>query len=361
MPAPRDGFTEWVGAELDAHEWSTNAPLSLHPLAGDAGCRRYFRLEQNDQAADSTRPKLLAVDAPPQVEDSQAFVELGEYLRNNGVHTPEIIAADIARGFLLVEDFGDELLQGALNSDTVELLYGECLMTLLRLQQCQQPPELVRNYDKAFLRLELNIFNEWFLSELMDHSVSDAERTMLSSVFEVLERSAVDQPQVLVHRDFHSRNLLVTEGGAPGVVDFQGALLGPVTYDLVSLLRDCYIRWPREDVKRWALAYGNMALEVGILPSVVSEKEFLRWFDLMGLQRHIKVLGIFARLALRDGKQAYLKDLPLVIRYVLEVAEDYPELQAFADWFKSVCLPKLEVQDWYRDYASAGESFEPQQ
>lgn len=362
MPAPRDGFIEWIGAELDAHQWSTNAPLNLQPLAGDAGCRRYFRLAQNvDSTLDTARPKLLAVDAPPQVEDSQAFVELGEYLRNNGVHTPEIIAADIDRGFLLVEDFGDELLQGALNPDSVELLYGECLMTLLRLQQCQQPPELVSNYDKDFLRLELNIFNEWFLKELLGHRASDAECVMLDSLFEQLENSATGQPQVLVHRDFHSRNLLVTEGGAPGVVDFQGALLGPVTYDLVSLLRDCYIRWPREDVKRWALAYGNMALEVGILPAVVSEKEFLRWFDLMGLQRHIKVLGIFARLALRDGKQAYLQDLPLVIRYVLEVAEEYSEFKPFVDWFKIECLPKLATQDWYSDYTKAGEFAESNQ
>lgn len=184
---------------------------------------------------------------------------------------------------------------------------------------------------------------------------------MLDSVFEQLENSATGQPQVLVHRDFHSRNLLVTEGGAPGVVDFQGALLGPVTYDLVSLLRDCYIRWPREDVKRWALAYGNMALEVGILPAAVSEKEFLRWFDLMGLQRHIKVLGIFARLALRDGKQAYLQDLPLVIRYVLEVAEEYSEFKPFVDWFKTECLPKLATQDWYSDYTKAGEFAESNQ
>lgn len=359
MPAPRDGFIEWVGAELQAHQWAFNTPLNLQPLAGDAGCRRYFRLAQDGTTApDSALPKLLAVDAPPQVEDSQAFVELGVYLRKNGVHTPEIIAADIERGFLLVEDFGDELLQGALNQDSVELLYGECLMTLLRLQQCQQLPKFVCNYDRAFLRLELNIFNDWFLQELLGHTASDAERAMLDSVFTSLENSAIDQPQVLVHRDFHSRNLLVTEGGAPGVVDFQGALLGPVTYDLVSLLRDCYIRWPRADVKRWALAYGNMALEVGILPAVISEKEFLRWFDLMGLQRHIKVLGIFARLALRDGKQAYLQDLPLVIRYVLEVAEEYPEFKPFTDWFKAECLPRLKTQAWYRDYASAGEPLE---
>lgn len=361
MPAPRDGFIDWVGAELRAHQWSFHAPLTLQPLAGDAGCRRYFRLQLNADGIEAAAPKLLAVDAPPQVEDSQAFVELGEYLRNNGIHTPEIIAADIARGFLLVEDFGDELLQGALNPDSVELLYGECLMTLLRLQQCQQPPELVRHYDQEFLRLELTIFNDWFLQKLLGRTVTESERAMLESVFEVLESSATEQPQVLVHRDFHSRNLLVTEGGAPGVVDFQGALLGPVTYDLVSLLRDCYIRWPREDVKRWALAYGNMALEVGILPSAVSEKQFLRWFDLTGLQRHIKVLGIFARLALRDGKTAYLNDLPLVIRYVLEVAQDYPELQPFVDWFKRECLAKLETLDWYSDYTCAGDSCEREQ
>ena len=355
MSESRDGFIDWVSEQLAVHQWTYSGGVELLPLSGDAGCRRYFRLEAKFKEAP---PRLLAVDAPPQKEDSHAFVALGEYLRKNGVHTPEIIAADIDRGFLLVEDFGDELLQCALNKDSVELLYGESLMTLLRLQQCQQPPALVANYDRDFLRLELNIFGDWFVQELLGYSLSDAEQNLLTAAFGCLEDSACSQPQVLVHRDYHSRNLLVTEGGAPGVVDFQGALIGPVTYDLVSLLRDCYVRWPQADVKRWALAYANMAVEVGVLPPV-SETDFLRWFDLMGLQRHIKVLGIFARLALRDGKSAYLQDLPLVMRYVLEVlaanSSANPQLREFGAWFKEKLLPRIDAQPWYQDYRAAGQ------
>lgn len=351
MTEPRDGFTDWIRLQLQNLQGTSTDSLNLQALAGDAGCRRYFRI---DRDCAQSLPSLLAVDAPPQKEDSHAFVALGEYLRSNGVHTPQIVAADAEQGFLLLEDFGDELLNLALNEDTVELLYGECLMTLLRLQQCEQPPSLVAKYDQNFLRLELNIFIDWFVKELLGHSLSSSEQTMLDKLFGTLEDSAQAQPQVLVHRDYHSRNLLVTEGGAPGVVDFQGALIGPITYDLVSLLRDCYIRWPRADVKRWALAYGNMALEVGLLPQT-SEAEFLRWFDLMGLQRHIKVLGIFARLALRDNKKAYLNDLPLVIRYVLEVAEDYPQFNEFVAWFKATLLPIIAAESWYSDYQKAGE------
>lgn len=351
---PRTGFSSWIQAQFEQHCWPILTGFELLPLAGDAGCRRYFRIAGFE---DCSVPKLLAVDAPPQKEDSHAFVELGKYLRENGVHTPEVVAADVERGFLLVEDFGDQLLQLALNSDSVELLYGECLMTLLRLQQCQQPPALVADYNRSFLRTELNIFIEWFVGSLVEYELQPDEWDLLDRTFNLLEDSALEQPQVLVHRDYHSRNLLITEGGAPGVVDFQGALIGPVSYDLVSLLRDCYIRWPRQDVQRWALAYGNMAVEVGILPPI-SEKVFLRWFDLMGLQRHIKVLGIFARLALRDGKSAYLQDLPLVLRYILEVAAEYPELQDFVSWFKANLLPKLEMQLWYSDYRSAGDLVE---
>jgi len=371
MTEPRAGFIDWINDELVRHKWPLQRAIILVPLAGDAGCRRYFRLETEcsgqepgvDQGVIQQGiiqqgvigcPNLLAVDAPPQKEDSHAFVELGQYLRDNGIHTPEVIAADTERGFLLLEDFGDNLLQQALNPDSVELLYGECLMTLLRLQQCQQPPALVAAYDGDFLRSELNLFEHWFVEALLESSLDATERQLLDDTFKCLEVSALAQPQVLVHRDYHSRNLLVTEGGAPGVVDFQGALIGPITYDLVSLLRDCYIRWPRDDVRRWALAYGNMALEVGILPSV-SEREFLQWFDWMGLQRHIKVLGIFSRLALRDGKLAYLQDLPLVIRYLLDVAEEYPQLAEFVDWFKARLLPKICEQDWYKDYRTAGE------
>lgn len=331
-------FSAWLNQQFSDLPANLTGPLSLTPLAGDAGCRRYYRI--------NSVPSLLAVDAPPQTEDSQAFVELGNFLRDNGIHTPNILAADTERGFLLVEDFGDQLLQLALNEETADLLYGESLMTLLRLQQCPKPTFLP-DYTREFLSSELALFEQWFIETMLKETLNEDEKQQLQSCLEILLDSACDQPQSWVHRDYHSRNLMVTEGNAPGVVDFQGALYGPFTYDLVSLLKDCYIDWPCDQVKRWALAYGNMALEVGIIEPV-GETKFMRWFDLMGLQRHLKVLGIFARLSLRDGKQGYLEDLPRVLNYVLEVCQNYPELEALQNLFEQKLMPAIEEQDWYK-------------
>src|SRR5690606_17755365 len=173
------------------------------------------------------------------------------------------------------------------------------------------------------------------------------EEEMIAGVFEALVESALEQPSCFVHRDYHSRNLIHREFGPPGVIDFQDALWGPFTYDLVSLLRDCYVRWPKESVERWALTYASMAKDVGIAPADMSAEQFMRWFDLMGAQRHIKVLGIFARLALRDNKYGYLPDLPLVIRYTLEVLGAYPQFHDFVEWFKQRILPLAQNQTWY--------------
>lgn len=319
-----------------------HAPESL---SGDAGARRYYRLPG--------QPPLLLVDAPPAGENSERFVALAEDLRAAGVHTPRVLASDTERGFLLIEDFGDRLLHGELNTETVPTLYGEALFTLLALQQAPRPAYL-GDYNQGELRREMALFPEWFADKLLGHRLSETDRALLEDTFTRLEACAAEQPRVLVHRDYHSRNLLLAEGGTLGVIDFQDAVWGPLTYDAVSLLRDCYIRWPREQVRQWALAYGNMAAEVGLLGPVGGER-FLRWFDWMGLQRHIKVLGIFARLHLRDGKDGYLADLPLVMRYTLEVADAHPELADFADWFRRTLLPLAERQSWYRDYQRAGD------
>lgn len=350
MTEPRAGLHAWVAetlSRLSAEKtWEIPSQIHLIPLCGDAGCRCYYRV--------NCSPSLLAVDAPPATEDSAMFIKVADYLRDNGVHTPSIVAYDVERGFLLVEDLGDELMHGALTSESVELLYGEALMTLLRMQQCEPQDKWLPPYDRDFLRTELNIFTDYFVEQLLQQSITSEQGVMLNRLFAELEDNALAQPQVLVHRDYHSRNMLCREGGAPGIVDFQGAMWGPVTYDLVSLLRDCYIRWPDTDVRRWAAAYGDMAVEVGIMPPVKAET-FLRWFDLMGLQRHIKVLGIFARLHLRDGKTGYLNNLPLVMRYVLEVTEHYPAFAEFRQWFVEELLPVAEQQEWYSDVSRAGE------
>lgn len=335
-------LAEWVSHQIP----DTNTPITLRSLDSDAGFRRYFRFDQGQN--------LLAVDAPPATEDSSQFVAIARFIRNQGVRSPRIIAADTSQGFLLVEDFGDQLLFRVANTHNADSLYQLALDSLLKLHRSTDDPALIPRYDRALLRRELDIFSDWFVSQLLDHTLTADEHKLLDSTFTQLENIALAQPQTFVHRDYHSRNLILCSDGGLGVIDFQGALWGGITYDLVSLLRDCYLRWPAPQVKAWALSYRQQAITSKLIDSTVSETEFLRWFDWLGLQRHIKVLGIFARLNLRDGKTGYLQDLPLVIRYTLEVAEAYPELRPFADWFKATLLPIAKTHPWYSDYQCAG-------
>lgn len=338
----REALSLWAGRAL-----GLDSGAQLTKLAGDAGFRRYFRT--------LSEPHMIAVDSPPQRTNPARFVAVADYLRRYGIHTPMIAAADVEHGFMLLEDLGDCQLLSQLDDDSVEGLYAEVLSELLCLQQIPPPTDdLFPPYSRELLLTEMRILPEWLAEKLLGHSLSEADRKLLEDTFNLLLDSATEQPQVLVHRDYHSRNLMIRDGERPGVVDFQDAVWGPVTYDLASLLRDCYIRWPRERVERWALAYAATAEAAGVLESV-EPQTFLRWFDWMGLQRHIKVLGLFPRLYLRDGKEGYLPDLPLVIRYALEVSERYPELKPFADWFRAELLPLIEDQDWYRDYRSAGD------
>lgn len=338
----KSALAHWVSQNTAAEQH----PIELISLGGDAGFRRYFRYQQPSQ--------WLAVDAPPATEDTAQFLAIAQFINQQGVRGPHIAAADAAQGFLLVEDFGNKLFFSTANNQNADVLYQQALNTLLQLHRSQDDAALIPRYDRALLRRELEIFSEWFVGKLLGHALNDTEQTLLDSVFIQLEDNAFAQPQTFVHRDYHSRNLMLLEDGKLGVIDFQGALWGGVTYDLVSLLRDCYLRWPAAQVKAWALDYHQQAIEAGIIPAV-SQEEFLRWFDWLGLQRHIKVLGIFARLYLRDGKDGYLNDLPLVIRYTLEVAEQYSELRPFADWFKQTLLPLAQQQSWYQNYQTAGD------
>lgn len=334
-------LTNWVTQQIP----TVTHPIELYSLGGDAGFRRYFRFH--------TPSLWLAVDAPPETENTAQFAAIAHLIQQQGVRTPRIAAIDAGQGFLLVEDMGDRLFFREVDSHNADSLYQLAIATLLQLQRAQDDAALIPRYDRALLRRELEIFSEWFAGKLLGYSLSTAELHLLNELFIRLEDNAFAQPQTFVHRDYHSRNLLLLDDNSLGVIDFQGALWGGVTYDLVSLLRDCYLRWPAEKVKRWALDYRQQAISAGIIP-IIHETEFLRWFDWLGLQRHIKVLGIFARLNLRDGKTGYLSDLPLVIRYTLEVAEQYAELQPFADWFKQTLLPLAKQQTWYQDYQIAG-------
>ncbi|HLS99795.1 MAG: phosphotransferase [Porticoccaceae bacterium] len=323
-----------------------DAAVDAVPITGDAGFRRYYRLD--------TRPPLIAVIAPPDRENNPAFVAKGLALGRAGVHVPAIHAVDFQRGFLLLEDLGDRLFLPLLDGDSVASLYDRAEGALARIQGVAPDPAVFPPYSEQLLRDEMQLFPDWFVTQLLGISLDGAERQLLADTFDRLLASARAQPQVVVHRDYHSRNLLAMDGGDVGVVDFQDGVVGPFSYDLVSLLKDCYIRWPAELVRRRALAFLRAAWPAsgGETPA---DGQLLAWFDLMGLQRHIKVLGIFARLWLRDGKARYLDDLPLVMRYTLEVTQHYKDFAHFNQWFGERLMPVIVSQPWYRPWQQAGD------
>ncbi|MCC7516913.1 MAG: phosphotransferase [Pseudomonadales bacterium] len=320
---------------------------ALQPLSGDAGFRRYCRVISGDSHA----PPVMAVYAPPATENSAQYLMVSRLLSDGGVRVPTVLATDLERGFLLVEDCGDQLLLPALNSTNVNRLYGQATDMLLTLQAVAVPEGALPHYDAQRLWDEMALFPTWFIQGLLDLPLGRHEQTLLHDCFDGLVASALEQPQVLVHRDFHARNLMLHPRSQPPgelvTIDFQDAVIGPVTYDLVSLLRDCYIQWAPEQVSKWALAYRKSLINKNCCVGV-SEEQFLRWFDLMGLQRHIKVLGIFARLWLRDGKAGYLHDLPLVLHYTLEVASQYPQAAELVEWLQARVLPACQRQPWWK-------------
>ena len=318
----------WLGTDL-------GYPVeSIAPASTDASFRRYYRIGADGQS-------LIAMDAPPPRENVRPFVAVAELLRDAGVQTPKVYAVDAERGFVLLSDLGERNYLDALDETTAEPLYGAALATLLALQQGVNILETsLPAYDAHLLHVELNIFREWLLGRWLGLELSAEESAMLAGTWQVLIDSALEQPRVCVHRDYHSRNLMVTGQAHPGVLDFQDAVIGPITYDLASLLRDCYIAWPVERVQGWMSAYRDQLLNAGLLPSSDVHR-FQRWFDLMGMQRHLKAAGIFARLKLRDGKPGYLKDIPRTLGYVSEVGPRYPELAGFMRFLDGRVLPRL--------------------
>jgi N-acetylmuramate 1-kinase len=298
----------------------------IDSASADASFRRYFRVTRG---ADT----CIVMDAPPDKEDVAPFVRLARVLAGFELNVPIILARDVAAGFLLLSDLGsrqylDELTAGR----DVDRLYGDALRALVTLQSAgAAAARELAPYDAALLTKEMALMPEWFLGKHLGMALGDAERAVLQRLFAVLVRSAEAQPAVFVHRDYHSRNLLITDDNNPGILDFQDAVRGPVTYDAVSLLKDCYIAWPAARVRQWLSGYRARLLAAGFALGG-DAAEFIRWFDLMGLQRHIKVLGIFARLYYRDGKAGYLKDLPRVLDYVRSAAAAYPETAEFAEF-----------------------------
>ena len=271
------------------------------------------------------------MDAPPDKEDCRPFVAIGSALHRLDLNVPEVLAADLDQGLLLLTDLGEQQYLTALNEHSVSGLYDDALAALARLQTGGDPgTALLPPYDSALLHREMELFREWFLGRQINLSLNESEQRTLDHSFAVLADNALEQPRVWVHRDYHSRNLMVTATGNPGVLDFQDAVVGAVTYDLVSLLSDCYIAWPRKRVEAWALDY-RQRLQAAGMGGLEDADRFLRWFDLMGVQRHLKATGIFARLNLRDGKPGYLRDIPRTLGYILAVAPRYPELAGLRD------------------------------
>lgn len=338
-PIPNE-LLPWVLASIGLPTSDPQPALSV--VAGDASNRRYFRLAQGGSS-------YMVVEAPPATEKNEAFLAVRELLAGAGVRVPGLYGVDLQRGFMLLEDLGDAVLLPELAPESVDGHYQKAFGLLRQLAAAAPPAQALPAYDRALLEEELSRFSEWFVEALLGYTLKQHEHELLARVFGKLVESALEQPQVLVHRDFHSRNLMLQADGQLAVIDFQDAVLGPITYDLVSLLRDCYIRWPAPQVRQWALAYRDSLGTTGSLAQV-SDEQFLRWFDWMGLQRHIKVLGTFARLYLRDSKPAYLEDLPLVIAYVLEVLGEYglqqPEFAEFHRWFGERLSPLIARQDW---------------
>ena len=299
------------------------------------------------------------MDSPPEKEKNQAYIAVSMAFQRGGIVTPKIIAVDFTNGFFLLEDFGLRLLQPELTAEnlpaSVADRYSQAETILRNIQRVAPEPRVFPLYDAQELQAEMDLFAQWFVAELLGISLDKTEKQMLRQLCEDLIDSAIQQPQVVVHKDFHSRNLMLLEDSCLGVIDFQDALIGPITYDLVSLLKDCYLHLPADLVEQRALDF-KRTLEVNKQLENMTDQEFLRSFDKMGLQRHIKVLGIFARLSLRDGKSGYLNDLPLVIRYSLEAAQRIPEGEAFYNWFIERIEPLLPSQKWYREWRTATEA-----
>ena len=326
MPERRALLENWLRSVLDRDE------VVLAPASGDASFRRYWRLGHEGTS-------YIAMDAPPGQEDTGRFVCLARAWRDLGLRTPEIYWENPQQGFLLLEDFGSRLYLDHLDGASADRLYGDALGALIIIQACATTVGLP-SYDGAFLRREMALFQDWLVERHLGLVLTAQEEADLEAALAFLAASAQEQPRVCVHRDFHSRNLMITASPSPGILDFQDAVEGPVTYDLVSLLRDCYIAWPRARVEEWAWGYFALAVQSGILRQE-QEADFSRWFDLMGVQRHLKASGIFARLHRRDGKPGYLADIPRTLGYILEVAPAYSPLRGLADLIQGRVLPVL--------------------
>ncbi len=297
---------------------------TLAPASADASFRRYFRIESKNPDFGT----LIVMDAPPQHEPLDAFIQVDILLLAAGLNVPKILEQNVVDGFLLLNDLGNETYLTALNEQSANALYQDATDALIKMQLASKP-DVLPNYDQALLQRELDLFPQWYLHKHLGIELNDLQQTQLKKSFELIIENNLAQAKVYVHRDYHSRNLMVTSVNNPGVLDFQDAVYGPITYDASSLWRDAYIAWPEERVIDWVVKFWEQGRKAG-LPMPEDFGHFYRDFEWMGLQRHLKVLGIFARLFHRDGKDGYLKDIPLVLEYAIATANRYVELKPLA-------------------------------
>lgn len=313
--------------------------FAITTASADASFRRYFRIARAGQT-------WIAMDAPPDKEDLEPYIRVADMLVQTGVNAPRVMERDLQQGFLLNTDLGNRTYLAELDAGAdADRLYDDAMLALVQIQaNASHHAQALPEYSDALLRREMALFPEWFCGRHLQVTLSAEDTEALQKVFDVLAGEALGQPRVFVHRDYHSRNLMVgggRHGPNPGILDFQDAVLGPVTYDLVSLLRDCYVAWPIDRVHGWMSRFRKIARAAGV-DTGRDEALFMRWFDLMGVQRHLKAIGIFARLWHRDGKSGYLKDIPRTLSYVRVVSGSYPELRFLQQLIDTRLLPALQ-------------------
>ena len=321
-------------------DWLSNidavAGIDPVPASADASFRRYFRLQSGSES-------FIVMDAPPEQEDSTSFLRVAAFLEAMQLNAPRIIEADIELGFLLLSDLGAVPYLAALSKtpDLADKLYDDAMRALVLLQQRGTAYQsTLPTYDDKLLRFELSLFHDWLCQTHLGIEFSAADEQQWQLLCDLLVANALDQPQVFVHRDYHSRNLMRTEQENPGILDFQDAVEGPYTYDLASLLKDCYVRWPAARVRDWALSFYAQLDDAARQHS--DADTFMRHFDLMGVQRHLKAAGIFARLNHRDGKAGYMADIPRTLQYIVELGPRYKELEFLTTLISERCLPTWE-------------------
>jgi len=331
--------------KIKIEQWLTDTigmtGYTIELASGDASFRRYFRITSDEKTS-------IVMDAPPDKEDCGPYIKVAEALAYCGLHVPEILARDLDQGFLWLSDLGNVQYADVLKPETVDKYYQDAMDALIKLQTASKPEGVdLPPYDHALLMREMELFREWFVGQHMGLELDPEEQKLFETTFEFLARSALDQIQVWVHRDYHSRNLMLVDNLNPGVLDFQDAVVGAITYDLVSLLRDCYIAWPIQQVNDWVKQYHQKLIRTGQF-DLPSYELFQQQFDFMGVQRHLKASGIFARLNYRDGKPGYLADIPRTLAYVSAMCDKYDSLSEFGRWIESRVTPRLNPQNGQR-------------